>query len=419
MFAIGRHYSVEEIWSTLDVPELERTDAWLSGLHEYQGSVYVLCSPFRSTDRFFTHRGRLRLGELYWTGESGDKLEPQVMRCLVNDAYPAYLFFADAEEHGYEYLGRGILEGFYYGAESSPTVSWEVDRGDGMICLRKNCDALRCFCTFGPTEPCEDATYSGKIYDLQVAGEWLELAAAIDKVEVDTLEFGTGVLYDSGVACYESARSDLLSDIVTGFTVFTYIWMAVETLIDTLGLAKVPRSLKPGGASRVDKALYFLKRWVPDTAPATFMSGYSDSVERLRRVLSLDPRYRDIETEFVVQPHMNRWGRGLHVARRLRNRLLHGALAGPEPGRNRSPHEPLTMPEPAKWSGRKACDTEVAELCARLALLTSQLLISAECMRHAAGFSSVSATTKAGEELSAELRTLHLRRDAAPRATEE
>ena len=385
-FTIGTRYSVDDVWNTLQVPAADRTIDWLSGVHLYDGFVYALCSRFRGNEKPHSHTARLRLGQLYWRGERGSSLSVRVARSLLHSDQCVHLFFSGAETSDFEYLGRGILQGMDAIGIDTPALSWEVDRGDGILCLRKHCDALRQVCAFDLADGSDDP-----ILD---AVELLELAAAIDEVQIDTVEFGTGTMWDSGWRHYESVRSDLLSDIVTSFTVFTYIWMALEAVLETFRLPPVPRSLKQGGASPVDRALYHMQQGAPDDNDCSLMPGYIESINHLHELLVQDDRYCDMEKEFMVLPHMNRWGIGLHVVRKLRNKLLHGALR---------------LPEPAEWSGQEPRDMLLFEMSDRVVLLSVQLLLSLEHAWRGTTPGVDSGTAAAGDCVGTSLRRLHLR----------
>ena len=149
MFLIGKRYSLGEIWTALVAPAVQRVEDWRSGFHEYMGSVYCLCSRLVSTSKPFAHRSRVRLGQLYWDAESGMKLDLGTTKSILHGGMPSYLFFADDEARGFEYLGRGMCQGLSDGTGAPASVSWDIDRGDGMLCLRKHCDALRRFCVYG------------------------------------------------------------------------------------------------------------------------------------------------------------------------------------------------------------------------------------------------------------------------------
>ena len=403
MFVIGKRYSLGEIWAILAVPEAQRVDAWRSGLHEYAGSLYCLCSRFESSDKPFPHHSRVRLGQLYWEGGPRTEPDPTIARAIMYGNMASHLFFADDSEddyfaddseHGFEYLGRGLWEGFSIATGLQPSVCWEIDCGDGMLCLRKHCDALRRFCVYGPDQDGE-AIDDPSFYQfwLDPATGWLELAAAIDSVQVDTLEFATGVNWDSVVRHYQAKRSELLSEVATALTFFTYLWMAAEQVIEVLNLPAVPRSLKRGGTSLIDRALFYLKCRMADDHEWGGMPGYRESIGRLEHSLAQDRRYRNALKGLSMEPHMNRWGMGLHIARRLRNVVVHGALQ---------------LPEPEDWSATEPRDVEVIEVSARLALFAIQLLLIAAHEEGGMVHARFTSDTARGVA-TASLRTLHLR----------
>ncbi len=396
MFTIGKQYLIDEIWDALQVAPAQRGDVWRNGLHEYRGSLYVLCSRFRPPGQFFPHQARLRLGQLYWDGASGSDLEPGAVDAVLRGGTPCHLFFSDDEERGFEYLGGGLCEGLSLGFGSPPSVSWEVDPGDGMLCLRKHCNALRRFCLYGPSGPDGEAMDDSALYEAEEfrsVVDWLDLAAAIDSVEVDTTEFIGACDFCSSARDYESARSKLFSDVVTAMTFFTYIWLAAEQLIKALHLPKVPKALRSGGRD-IDRALYYLKCRMADDRDPDRMPAYEQSLERLKQPLSRDPRYRQLVRSLAIEPHMNYWGMGLHIVRRLRNHLFHGAMQ---------------LPEPEEWSVTEPHDVELIELSARLALLSIQMVLIALYEERGAQHERFRGVPGVRDAAVRTLRSLHLR----------
>ncbi|KAA3658371.1 MAG: hypothetical protein DWQ04_25295, partial [Chloroflexi bacterium] len=96
----------------------------------------------------------------------------------------------------------------------------------------------------------------GELISWESAAEWLDIASGVERVEVNTLYFDRSVWFCSSARRYENSRSDILSHFATQFTIFNYVWGCLESIIKLIEPPKVPKTVKPGRSSPIDKAMF-------------------------------------------------------------------------------------------------------------------------------------------------------------------
>jgi hypothetical protein len=193
---------------------------------------------------------------------------------------------------------------------------------------------------------------------LWAASNWLYLAASITDVHADMLRFDSSVGYCSLADEFEVLRSASLSAAVKATLVFSLTWSALENVVRVIGPAPIPRALKPN-TSLVDAAIYYLRltygmgAQIPqlDIASAELRDSVSECLGNAKA-----------DAWFQLEPHMGLTGVGLHVARRLRNELAHGAASFP------------WLPDDSAHSTR---DARIWSDATRAVLLGIQMLLAA------------------------------------------
>jgi hypothetical protein len=225
--------------------------------------------------------------------------------------------------------------------------------------LREHCDLLsRTIFSIGSERhlPHKLNKLNGAILAWGHAAEWLEVAASVERVEVDTSYFDDstelcGTAYD-----YQRARSLDVSSLVTELTMFNLVWGSLETVIKLIDPPKVPKGVKGGRTSLVDRALYYLKIDYEPRSPVPF---YKDTVAAFNDALKgWQPRL--LEHSCLVD-HVSLSGISLGVVRRIRNEFAHGAAH---------------MPEPDEDSDGDGSNAKIINLSSRIPLYTIQLLLS-------------------------------------------
>ena len=185
------------------------------------------------------------------------------------------------------------------------------------------------------------------------AAEWLHIASGIGGIAFDGAKFDDNIGYCGSADEYLFAESDLAQAFVQKLTVFTYIWLAIESLVDEI----VPR-LK-GDEGKIREAIKFLGKhstrpYCPDPSRYLLMNLHDILVD------SGVDAYKPVVRRFSTYQTSDGSGLGLHVISKLRNLLAHGVLAFPLPDPENKPQSPLL---------------QVPDLSSRIALLSIQELL--------------------------------------------
>ncbi len=188
--------------------------------------------------------------------------------------------------------------------------------------------------------------------------EWLHVAGSVHAVDIVTGSFDMSVLFCESVLDYEAARSKVLSKLVANLSIFNFVWSGLETSLDLIEPPKVPKSLKPGKSSKIDNAIFYLK----NNFRFYDLPYYDWTIAELRDTIAKIPYYSNLSDQFKLQPYIGISGIGLHVVRKIRNKLAHGTMS---------------IPEPEDWTGIEPLDAKLIELSARIVLLSIQMLIMA------------------------------------------
>jgi hypothetical protein len=184
------------------------------------------------------------------------------------------------------------------------------------------------------------------------AAAWLDVAASIGTVTMNTARFDASISFCSGAANHELQRSEALSEFGKLTTLFAFTWSSIEVLSQVIHWPEVPAALrgkdKPSAIERMTFTLYSV---VP-------IAGYINVLDHLRsiRPLKLQPK----RAKAFVGPA----GEALNEIRFLRNALAHGWA--PQPG-----------PEVSPWQSGSTSEGHAALVSTRLALLTIQMLLAA------------------------------------------
>ena len=201
-------------------------------------------------------------------------------------------------------------------------------------------------------------------HEFGAAGAWLEMAAGISNVDVDTGRFDESLAWCGLASKFEDARSELYSVIATELTVFMLAWGAFETVARILDPQSIPLDQRTNGANGlVDRVLFQLRPLAP-------FAGYDQSVEDITTLVDRDPAYAKIVRPAAPQ-RIGSSGIGLDMVRRIRNGFAHGS--------NRLP---LPAAAGNGWCGRKSDVPCLIALSTRIVLVTMQMLLSSSYTAH-------------------------------------
>jgi hypothetical protein len=211
----------------------------------------------------------------------------------------------------------------------------------------------------------------------------LTIASGIVSVRFDSARFDDQFGYCSSADEFMQSREKLLKGYVTQLTRFTYLWSALESVIETLHLPEAPERGKIG------RACSFIKTASPDDRG---FPGYVDVLSEFKLVLESEPSLEPkVLARFETAPaFVSARGLGLYVVYQVRNRFFHGKIGTPWPDGERSTRSPY-----AKLVG----------LGSRLVLLSIQHLLDAAHVR----FSSCEDADDC-VDFQLRLRVLHLKR---------
>ena len=197
------------------------------------------------------------------------------------------------------------------------------------------------------------------------AADWLNTAAGVQEVKIDTSRFDETVMWCESVWSYESKRSKLLTQVGTQLTIFNFVWGGFETVIKIIAPPYVPRHIKRR-RTVIDDALFYLKN---EYEPTLRVALYDDVIAKLRSILKEHPHY-DLDDEFKEHSFSGISGVGAHIVRIIRNDFAHGSAR---------------LPTPHNWESDKMLNSErpypeLIGVSSLVLLLTIQMLLLA-CLR--------------------------------------
>ena len=159
--------------------------------------------------------------------------------------------------------------------------------------------------------------------------EWLNIASGIKKVEFDLIRFDTCFGYCNDADQWHGAREELLETYVTELTRFSYVWGALESLIDDI---KPPPAPERG---KINAICYYLK---DKLETIDIIPPYFEVLNELKLILnSSDVAEPNILNRFQTSSNISEHGVGLYVIYKLRNRFAHGAISFPQPDEENKP----------------------------------------------------------------------------------
>lgn len=183
--------------------------------------------------------------------------------------------------------------------------------------------------------------------------DWLYMAAAVDKVIIDTWRIDPSTGFCSSVDEYQGEREKLYSKLMTEFSRFNFIWGALETIIDGI----VPKSILSQSRGKINAACKYLKE---NADSMTLIPLYTDCVNQLSSMIIEIPHYKNMKSDFNSGVKHGQASIALFVVYKVRNQFAHGSLV---------------LPEPEEWSGIKNLDMEIINMSSRLVLMSIQMLL--------------------------------------------
>lgn len=159
--------------------------------------------------------------------------------------------------------------------------------------------------------------------------EWLNIASGIKKVEFDITRFDTCYGYCSDADHWHGAREELLEMYITELTRFSYVWGALESLIDELNPPPAP------DRGKINEICYYIKNRLEYS---DIINSYINLLNELRQILGAsDVSERNILQRFHASEYISEHGIGLFVIYKIRNRFAHGSISFPMPDEENRP----------------------------------------------------------------------------------
>ena len=183
----------------------------------------------------------------------------------------------------------------------------------------------------------------------------LDMASGIANIEFDRLRYNGS--YAIGMGCdaaddIAELQNRIEKKLIISLCRFNFIWSALETVIDIA----VPPKLIKNPRGKINNACYFLKHNIP---PALSFKAYEDALFLLESAIGKNSRHNEtIKDGLPYGDHISDSGKGIFLAYKLRNKLVHGSLIIPE----------------ANEEEEDYTDNDIVELSSRLTLYTIQML---------------------------------------------
>lgn len=185
------------------------------------------------------------------------------------------------------------------------------------------------------------------------SSEWLEIAAAIQSVNLDLVRFDECFGWCSGADAYQLARQQILRKHVTHLSVFMFVWGALEAAIEDISPPPHPDKSKQG---KINSACHYISRYF---CGRMMIASYNDAIKEFSALTSNSSSYERISEELRLPAHIGAEAFGLFIVYKLRNELAHGSMKFPIPDEEHRPISP---------------DPKIVELATRIVLFSIQML---------------------------------------------
>lgn len=161
--------------------------------------------------------------------------------------------------------------------------------------------------------------------------EWLQVASAVEAVTVNTGRFNSSYGWCSSADEYDDAREELLRKFVHEYSIFSFIWGAIESSLTLISPPKNPVKAKRG---KIRDASYYL-RTAFENRPE--ISGLTQEVSKFCESARSCLGTKAVDARLAELSEFGGAGIGLYVVYELRNQFAHGAIEFPEPDEENRP----------------------------------------------------------------------------------
>jgi hypothetical protein len=194
------------------------------------------------------------------------------------------------------------------------------------------------------------------------AANWLNIAAGILSVSLDTSRYDESIMYCGRAAEYEDKNTELMKDWIAQLVIFGMIWNAFERIGRYINPVSIPKEIK-ARRTPISDLLYFLTK---ASYCDPIIPYYSRALNDLRRLLEVERGVPSVSQIFTKPEYIDHKSLGAHVVRTIRNELAHGDRY---------------LPIPENWGGDKSLTEQEAlhgqliSASSRILLVTIQMLL--------------------------------------------
>jgi len=161
--------------------------------------------------------------------------------------------------------------------------------------------------------------------------EWLQVASSLEAVTVNTGRFNSSYGWCSSADEYDDAREELLRKFVHEYSIFSFIWGAIESALTLIDPPKHPIKAKRG---KIRDAAYYLRTAFEARADIT---GVTEEVGKFCKAARSCLGSKSVDARLAELSEFGGAGIGLYVVYELRNQFAHGAIEFPEPDEENRP----------------------------------------------------------------------------------
>lgn len=194
-------------------------------------------------------------------------------------------------------------------------------------------------------------------YGEELISPWFKIASEIENVIYRSHKYDRFVQFCGPAVDYEISKSEFHSNLIHSLTCFNFIWSGFEAYLDTLSLPSSPDKRKRGKISNVN---YFLKEIYINNY--TIPDDYTETILYLKKMLQLNPWYKDAYNSFNASNYESNELIGLKIVYSIRNKFAHGNFI---------------FSEPEGYNTILPLDNFIIQASSRIVLLTLQMLLMA------------------------------------------
>ena len=209
-----------------------------------------------------------------------------------------------------------------------------------MISIQQHCSRVRDL--FGVTDLEQYILFS----------EWLLLASSIENIHLDISKYDDTWGICESAHEYELVRERVLKNFATDLTIFSFIWCAIESLIDKINPSPHPDKSKRG---KIRNICYYLNK---NLRTSNLPDEYINSILLFRELSENFLDQKKLKSKLKFSPESIA-GTGLLLVYELRNSFAHGSMLPAQPNEQ---HEPISL------------QINLVQTASRICLLTIQFI---------------------------------------------